>query len=306
MGQLMKYLVIVLKCMVINLALQAQAVRSVKATQEGQKIAIAYELVCTQPTEINLFLSEDNGQTWNALKTGVSGDVGVKVTQGSKVIYWDVLQSKEKLVGSAFVFKVKVKDQKKDENQINDIKSVKIGEQIWMAENLNVDHYRNGDPIMEVKNIENWSNLISGAWCYYDNEDLNGLQYGKLYNWFAISDKRGLCPTGWHVPSNEDWLVLENQLGGRLVAGKSLKSRHGWSGLESENTNLSDFSGLPGGGRLLGGNFYANGRFGFWWSSTEYDFSRIWGRRLNYDDSSVYRDNDVYKYFGLSVRCIKD
>jgi hypothetical protein len=90
------------------LAVDAQTVRNVKATQEGQKIVISYELVCSQPTEINLFLSEDNGKTWNAVKTGVSGDVGSKIIQGSKVIYWDVLQSKEKLVGNAFVFKVKV------------------------------------------------------------------------------------------------------------------------------------------------------------------------------------------------------
>ncbi len=170
------------------LAVNAQIVRNVKATQEGQKIAISYELECTQPTEINLFLSEDNGQTWNALRTGVSGDVGVKVTQGNKVIYWDVLQSKEKLVGNAFVFKVKVKEESKE------IKSVKIGDQIWMAKNLDVDHYANGELIYEVRKSSEWSSMEFGAWCNFENDVLNDALFGKLYNWWAVSDSRGLCP----------------------------------------------------------------------------------------------------------------
>ncbi len=181
------------------LAVEAQTVRNVKATQEGQQIAISYELVCTQPTEINLFLSEDNGQTWNAVKTGVSGDVGLKVTQGNKVIYWDVLQSKEKLVGNAFVFKVKVGEE---------FKTVKIGNQVWMAENLNVDHYSNGDIILEVRKSSEWSALEFGAWCNFENDVLNDKLFGKLYNWWAVSDSRGLCPSGWHIPSLDEWLIL--------------------------------------------------------------------------------------------------
>jgi uncharacterized protein (TIGR02145 family) len=278
------------------LAVDAQTVRNVKATQEGQKIAIAYELECTQPTEINLFLSEDNGKTWYAVKTGVSGDVGLKVTQGSKVIYWDVLQSKEKLVGNAFVFKVKVGEE---------FKTVKIGNQIWMAENLNVDYYRNGDPIPEVKDDNQWSKLNSGAWCYYDNDIANGKVYGKLYNWYTLKDARGLCPIGWHVPGDEEWTTLENYLGGKEVAGGKLKSEKVWRSPNIGANNLSGFNGLPGGYRLYLGKCNDVGNIGYHWSSSEFGSYTSWGHQLNSDNSDVYRSY-YNKHFGFSVRCIKD
>jgi uncharacterized protein (TIGR02145 family) len=274
----------------------SQEVRNVKATQEGQKIAIAYELVCQQPTEINIFLSEDNGRTWNALKTGVSGDVGTRITQGSKVIYWDVLQSKEKLVGNAFVFKVKVGEE---------FKTVKIGNQIWMAENLNVDHYANGDPIPEVKDYNQWSKLNSGAWCYYDNDIANRKVYGKLYNWYAVKDSRGLCPAGWHVPSDDDWTTLENYLGGREVAGGKMKAITGWKSPNTGASNQSGFQGFPGGFRNQLGSYNFIGYFGFWWSSTESYSDSAWGRELYYDSSVVYRDY-YNKQLGFSVRCVRD
>jgi uncharacterized protein (TIGR02145 family) len=277
------------------LAVDAQTVRNVKATQEGQKIAIAYELECTQPAEINLFLSEDNGQTWNAVKTGLSGDVGIIITQGSKVIYWDVLQSKEKLVGNAFVFKVKVGEE---------FKTVKIGNQVWMAENLNVDHYRNGDPIPEVKDGNQWSKLNSGAWCYYDNDIANGKVYGKLYNWYAVNDARGLCSNGYHVPSDEEWAVLENYLGGREVAGGKMKSTKGWDSPNTGATNSSGFNTLPGGYRYADGT-YGIGASGYWWSSTENDSSTAWYRTLGYTSSNVVRNGND-KQDGFSVRCVRD
>ncbi len=305
MGQLMKHVVIVLNCMVLTLALQAQTVRNVKATQEGQKIAISYELVCAQPTEINLFLSEDNGQTWNAVKTGVSGDVGLKVTQGNKVIYWDVLQSKEKLVGNAFVFKVKVKDQNKNENEIKDIKSVKIGDQVWMVENLDVDHFRNGDPITEVRDAVQWSELNFGAWCYYDNDLANGEIYGKLYNCFAVNDKRGLCPAGWHLPSDTEWSILEDYLGGSNVAGGKMKSKKLWKSPNLGASNSARFNALPGGYRNVNGFFRSNGDIGHWWLNSEPYSSESWSRKLTYNFSNVGRTRNVMQD-GFSVRCIKD
>jgi uncharacterized protein (TIGR02145 family) len=278
------------------LSVDAQTVRNVKATQEGQKIAISYELVSTQPTEINLFLSEDNGQTWNAVKTGVSGDVGLKVTQGSKVIYWDVLQSKEKLVGNAFVFKVKVGEA---------FKTVKIGNQVWMAENLNVDHYRNGDPIPEVKDGNQWSKLNSGAWCYYDNDIANGKVYGKLYNWFAVADPRGLCPTGWHMASDAEWTTLENYLGGKGVSGGKLKSTTMWKSPNFGATSSSGFKAVPCGARYDDGTCLYLSTFGYWWSCTEYGTTYAINRELNYNSIDVNRSS-VNKHFGFSVRCIKD
>jgi uncharacterized protein (TIGR02145 family) len=271
------------------LAVEAQTVRNVKATQEGQNIAISYELICAQPTEINLFLSEDNGQTWNAVKTAVSGDVGSRITQGSKVIYWDVLQSKEKLVGNAFVFKVKVKE------SIEEIKSVRIGYKIWMAENLNVDHYRNGDPIVERKDPGQWSSLNSGAWCYYNNNLGNGKIYGKLYNWYAVNDSRGICPQGWHIPSRDDWQNLERDLGGVEDAGVKLSSSTG-------------FNAVFGGLRNNNGYFNGLDSYGYWWSRTEYAnyYSKeSYYRSLSIDRASLYEGIEL-KSYGFSVRCIKD
>ncbi len=275
----------------------SQEVRNVKATQEGQRIVIAYELVCTQAAEISLFLSEDNGISWNALKTGVSGDVGTRITQGSKVIYWDVLQSKEKLVGNAFVFKVKVGE---------DFKSVKIGNQIWMAENLNVNNYANGDPITEVKSAEQWSNLTTGAWSYYNNYIANGNVYGKLYNWYAVNDERGLCPSGWHVPNNAEWTTLETSLGGESVAGGKMKSTTGWTSPNTAATNESGFLGFPGGSRNVSGTYTNIGYGGGWWSSTEYyGSSAAWNRMLNYFNSNISLSGNGKRY-GFSVRCVRD
>jgi uncharacterized protein (TIGR02145 family) len=281
------------------LAVDAQTVRNVKATQEGQKIAIAYELVCTKPTEINLFLSEDNGQTWNALRTGVSGDVGVKVTQGNKVIYWDVLQSKEKLVGNAFVFKVRVKEENKE------IKSVKIGNQIWMAENLNVDYYRNGDPIPTGLSNAQWESTTQGACAIYNDDDSSEMIYGKLYNWYAVNDARGLCPTGWHVPRDAEWTTLENYLGGEEVAGGKMKSSTGWNAPNIGATNSSGFTGLPGGYRVFIGPYDYFGASGGWWSSTENGSDYAWLRLLYYDSFSVGRSN-YNKRVGFNVRCVRD
>ena len=279
------------------LAVDAQTVRNVKATQEGQKIAISYELVCTQPTEINLFLSEDNGKTWNALMTGVSGDIGSRIAQGNKVIYWDVLQSNEKLVGNAFVFKVKVKEDSKE------IKSVRIGNQVWMAENLNVDHYQNGDPIPEVRDGGQWSNLSSGAWCYYDNDIANGEVYGKLYNWFAVNDARGLCPIGWHPPSDDEWTLLTLSLGGEKVAGGKMKSTLGWDSPNTGATNSSGFTGLSGRYRFNDGTYIGDN--GYWWSILESGSDGAWFRALGHDGSYVLRVT-AHKQNGFSVRCVMD
>jgi len=281
------------------LAADSQTVSNVKAKQEGQMIVITYELVSAQPAEINLFLSEDNGKSWNAVRTEVSGDVGARVTQGNKVIYWDVLQYKEKFVGNAFVFIVKVNEENKE------IKSVKIGNQVWMSENLNVDHYQNGDPIPEVKDDKEWSSLKTGAWSYYNNDPDNQVIYGKLYNWFTIHDKRSLCPSGWHVPSDADWRVLEAFLGGKEVAGGKIKSTTVWNSPNTGGSNSSGFSALPGGHRTGDGTYYAIGKTGLFWSSSENDARYAWFRELYYLNSNVFRNYD-YKQGGFSVRCIKD
>jgi uncharacterized protein (TIGR02145 family) len=185
-------------------------------------------------------------------------------------------------------------------------KEVTIGKQVWMSENLNVDKFRNGDPILEAKTGEEWAKATESeqpAWCYYDNDPANGAKYGKLYNWYAVNDPRGLAPKGWHIPTDAEWTQITDYLGGKSVAGGKMKSSNGW--IENGNgNNESGFSGLPGGGIWGGGYFFGIGEAGSWWSSTErYAFS--WDRALSYRDVTLSRCS-TYKGTGLSVRCLKD
>ena len=183
---------------------------------------------------------------------------------------------------------------------------VKIGNQTWMTENLNVSTFRNGDSIPEAKTDEEWEKAgmdDKPAWCYYDNDPANGKKYGKLYNWYAVADPRGLAPEGWHMPGDAELSLLTDYLGGEVEAETKMKSTNGWN--SRNGTNKSGFSGLPGGSRYPYGNFYTRGVYGYWWSSTEYNAADAWYRSMNSDDSNVYR-HDNKKDFGYSVRCIRD
>ncbi len=148
---------------------------------------------------------------------------------------------------------------------------VRIGNQIWMTKNLNVARYRNGDPIPQVTNPKQWANLTTGAWCYYQNNSANGIVYGKLYNWYAVNDPRGLAPQGYHLPSEAEWTVLTDFLGGIFIAGGHLKATTLWSSPNVGATNNSFFTALPGGCRNSDGTFFYLGGVGFWWSATAYD-----------------------------------
>jgi uncharacterized protein (TIGR02145 family) len=193
------------------------------------------------------------------------------------------------------------------------LESVTIGTQIWQTKNLDVATYRNGDIIPQVTDSTEWANLTTGAWCYYDNEPENGKIYGKLYNWYAVNDPRGLAPAGWHVPSDTEWTTLSTYLGGQDVAGGKLKSTgtiedgNGlWHSPNTGATNSSGFSGLPSGYRyFVNGYYYYLGVDGFWWSSTENSGKVAWGSTIRYLDSKLEIRYDE-KGHGFSVRCIKD
>jgi len=185
--------------------------------------------------------------------------------------------------------------------------TVTIGKQVWMTKNLDVATFRNGDPIPEAKTYEEWE--IAGenkqpAWCYYKNDPANGAKYGKLYNWYAVNDSRGLAPTGWHIPSDAEWTELTDFLGGEDVAGTKMKSKSGWEE-DGNGTNESGFSGLPGGIRYDDGSFNDIGYNGFWWSSTENLTTYAWYRYLYYNFGGVRR-GDNGKRDGFSVRCLRD
>jgi uncharacterized protein (TIGR02145 family) len=183
---------------------------------------------------------------------------------------------------------------------------VKIGNQIWMAANLNTDRFGNGELIQEAVRAAEWKRAGENkqpAWCYYDNDSKNGDKYGRLYNWYAVADARGLCPVGWHVPIDAEWTLLINYLGGETAAGEKMKSANGW---KSNGTNESAFSGLPGGYRgSLDGAFSDIGNYGYWWSSSEFSTANAMIRDLFY--YTGYADRDFsYGLHGFSVRCLRD
>ena len=184
----------------------------------------------------------------------------------------------------------------------NEFESVKIGSHIWMKNNLNVDHYTNGDLIPEVKNSKAWMYMKTGAWCYYNNSSKTGAKFGKLYNWYAVNDSRGLAPAGWHIPTDEEWTELENHLGGGEVCGGKLKESgilH-WLKPNTGATDESGFNGIPGGYRDYEGTFYGLGSYGGWWSSSEGGTVEAWGRGLNHDRANIYRyDYDMANGFSI-------
>jgi len=190
---------------------------------------------------------------------------------------------------------------------VANLPSVTICNQIWTTKNLDVATYRNGDPIPQVTDPTQWANLTTGAWCYCNNDAANGPIYGKLYNWYAVNDLRGLAPLGWHLPSDVEWTLLETCLSGSSVAGGPMKEAgltH-WLSPNAGATNSSGFAGIPGGLRDYNGTFGNIGAFGGWWSSTENNASGSWGRGLYYGSGDVGRlDNS--KSIGFSVRCLRD
>ena len=176
-----------------------------------------------------------------------------------------------------------------------------------MVENLKVTRYRNGEPIPNITDNKAWTKLKKGAICDYDNKPSNSETYGKLYNWYAVSDNRNIAPAGWHVPTDAEWTILTDYLGGEKVAGGKLKetgTTH-WTNPNTAATNESGFSALPGGYRSSFGSFLNVGIYGYRWSATEYSTSNAWYRFMSYIDSSVFRI-DVYKQDGFSVRCVRD
>jgi uncharacterized protein (TIGR02145 family) len=176
-----------------------------------------------------------------------------------------------------------------------------------MAENLKVTKYSDGTNIPNIKSTTQWSNLTSGAWAYYYNDAANNAKYGKLYNWYAVSPttngNKNVCPTGWHVPTDAEWTVLTDYLGGESVAGGKMKEvgTTSWNSPNTKATNTSLFSALPGGLRI--GNGYCDliGLVGYWWSSSEDGANR----NLNNSDGAANRSN-VTKSSGFSVRCLRD
>jgi uncharacterized protein (TIGR02145 family) len=190
----------------------------------------------------------------------------------------------------------------------NEYHTITIGTQTWMAENLRTTKYRNGDPIHYEYGSTPWTTLTSGAYCWYNNNEGNKKPYGTLYNWYAVFDNRNICPAAWHVPSNSEWETLINYLGGPDVAGGKLKEVNTihWDSPNTEATNGSGFTGLPGGLRFGGtGRFDLMGSHGNWWTSSRNSSQsvKMWAITAFSNGSANYNYNPND---GLSVRCVKD
>jgi uncharacterized protein (TIGR02145 family) len=207
---------------------------------------------------------------------------------------------------------------------VTPLPNVTIGTQIWSTTNLDVTTYRDGTPIPQVTDPTAWAALTTGAWCYYANNAANGTTYGKMYNWYAVAGihdndpntpNKTLAPLGWHIPSDTEWSTLINNLdptanGGQVypnIAGGKMKSTGTtlWVSPNTGATNISGFTGLPGG--TFGGNntFYGINTNGNWWSSSEINGSEAWYRYINYDNTNAAR-HFANKTFGHSVRCVRD
>lgn len=188
----------------------------------------------------------------------------------------------------------------------NMYETVNIDENIWMAENLRVTRYRTGDPIPYIDGMAEWGALENGAVVHYENADIYNNMYGKLYNWYAAIDRRGICPIGWRVPTEEDWTALANSLGGIETAGGKMKARgtRDWANPNVAATNESGFSGLPGGTRRYDGEFMGIGEIGFWWSATQTGPVSAWSRGLYHAERRLIKANHS-KNHGFSIRCIK-
>ena len=189
----------------------------------------------------------------------------------------------------------------------NVCKTIVIGTQEWMAENLNTSIYRNGDSIPTNLDNTTWQNTTDGAWAYYDNDTSYACPRGKLYNWFACTDARHLCPQGWHIPSDNDWTELTNYLGGYAIAGSEMKSFGTlyWLSSNTEAYNSSGFSATSGGMRHRNGTYQLIGANGQWWSSTPFNSTSAWNRLLisGNINAEIIASR---KEYGFSVRCLRD
>ncbi len=188
----------------------------------------------------------------------------------------------------------------------NTYKTITIGTQTWMAENLKTTRYNDGTAIPIVPDDSSWENTHDGAYCWYNSDTSNRNTYGALYNWHAASTSK-LGPTGWHVPTLAEWLTLENFLGGIGAAGNKLKeagTAH-WIGPNSNADNSSGFTALPGGSRDYHGPFGGISTQGYWWLASEHDSLSAWSPSMLPVENGLVRGN-YSKHSGFSVRCVKD
>jgi uncharacterized protein (TIGR02145 family) len=278
-----KYFLIILIHIGIVNTIYSQTISNVQTSLENNKITISYNLDSREDVFVSVFLSEDGGKTFSDPLMNVTGEAGFDIMPGSnKKIVWDVLSERGMLMGSSIVFRIKASKHGTihDPRDGKTYKMVKIGKQIWMAENL---AYKPS----------------SGNYWAYENDNSNVAKYGYLYDWQTA---KNVCPTGWHLPSDAEWNQLTNLVGSN--PGTKLKAKSGWSS-NGNGTDDYGFSVLPGGSRGDSAKFYGIGYYSYWWSSAENSTIDAWYRTMIYNYSDVYREY-YDKEWGFSVRCLRD
>jgi len=329
--KIITFLVLFLLAGVLSLhANIAPVVSDVTAQQRddgSMKVDIYYDVYDADGDAMTIFMqvSEDDGVTWDVSCNLVSGDEGTGIYSGNnKHIEWNVGSEHPNMQGDDFRFKITAIDGGTStciDIDGNVYQTIVIGDQEWMAENLKVTHYRNGDSIPNVTSNSTWAGLSTGAYCYYDNDPSNADTYGALYNWYAVDDSRELAPVGWHVPTDTEIMELEMHLG----MSSSQANSTDWRGT-NEGSKLaggsdlwivgalrndpefgsSGFDFIPGGKRYSSNGGFGNmGSFGRFWSSTEGGSYGAWNRLLLYDTAAVHRSSS-YEQDGFSVRCVRD
>ena len=274
-----KITILLLIISALGLQSKAQKVTNVKAIQQDKKVIVSYEFEVGKTSRVYspiLYYSTDGGSNYNKCKSIKAKYV--KPNQANQIT-WNVTNDLDYFGGSNIVFKVKAIKLP----IVGKYKTVKIGNQVWMAENLNLD-------------------VGTGCWCY-DNKQSNCKKYGRLYTWEAAKRAANKI-AGWHLPTDAEWKQLENYLGGRKNAGKKLKSTSGWNNSGNGN-NSSGFSALSGGYRRHLGSFHSMGDHANFWTASAYSSSYAWSRDLNYNHSGVDRGSSN-EDSGYSVRLVRD
>ena len=267
------------------------------------------------------------GEIINVIDYDHSGDLGKLLTVGMRMTAQRLVGIKGAPKNLDNTLPAQIRGQKysqSNEGTVTDIdgntyQTIQIGAQVWMAENLKVTHYRDGTAIPTGHSNSDWSNLTTGAYAVYDDNETNADTYGYLYNWYAVDDSRNIAPAGWHVPTDDEWKTLEMYLGmsqneaddtgwrGTDEGGKLKEAgTEHWNSQNTGATNESGFTALPGGYLSYGnGNYVSMGNNGYFWSSAESGSDYAWYRILYYGNSAVDRFS-FNKQNGFSVRCVRD
>ena len=298
----------------------AQSIENIRIESDYRKVRLTYDLLQGNgnglPMDVSVVFRTVSGRS--IVPSKMLGDYLQVFPGREKVLEWDAYGELGDFSGELYAeFSLITKKFKCGKDIVKDVNgnsynTVEIGTQCWANSNLQVSKYRNGDNIPTGLSNFAWQNTKTGAFSIYNNDRVNDRLFGKMYNHYAVTDSRGLCPTGWHVPSDAEWTTLENYLGGSIVVGGELKSTTtqpkpgGWNSPNMGATNSSGFNALPGGIRDADGYFYFTNINGCWWSSSVSSIDKAWNRFLNCYQNKINRYDDDLRTNGLSVRCLMD